>query len=111
MDVQRTEVSANIIVCTAVGEIDARTAPLIQENVLPDLRAGRSVAFDVSGITYTSSAGLRMLLLLHRHAAANSAKLVLCGLGEDVASVMAATGFLDAFEQAATADEAVQGLS
>ena len=111
MDVQRAEVTPSIVLCTAVGEIDARSAPQVQACVLPELQGGRSVALDLSGVSYTSSAGLRMLLLLHRHAAANNARLVLAGLGEDVASVMAATGFLDSFEQAATAEDAVKALS
>ncbi len=110
LSVSVTQVGPSVCLCSATGSIDARTAPEIQEAALPVLQGGGKVALDLSGITYTSSAGLRMLLLLHRHAQASGGTIVLAGLRPEVAEVMEATGFLGSFTCAPTAEAAVELL-
>jgi anti-anti-sigma factor len=111
LSIQTRAAGPHVFVCAVAGEIDARTAPEVPEVALPELKDGRSVVLDLSGVGYTSSAGLRMLLLLHRHAEASHTRLVLAGLPDAVSEVMSATGFLDAFEQAPDVDAAVELLS
>jgi anti-sigma B factor antagonist len=61
----------------------------------------------MSHVTYLSSAGLRMLLLLYRRIRENNGKMVLTGLTEEVADIMQITGFLDLFS---TFDKRATGL-
>ncbi|HEX2621574.1 MAG TPA: STAS domain-containing protein, partial [Phototrophicaceae bacterium] len=65
------------------------------------------ILLDMSHVTYLSSAGLRMLLLLYRRIRENNGKMVLTGLTEEVADIMQITGFLDLFS---TFDKRATGL-
>lgn len=85
---------------TVVGisvDIDAKTAPDLQAEILPLVAADRALILDVSKVGYMSSAGLRMLLSVYRQAARSNAKLMISGLNADIREVMSATGFLDQF--------------
>ncbi len=89
------------------GEIDGKTAPQAQTELLPALeRAGRLV-LELSKLTYMSSAGLRMLLLLYRHATARAGSIVLVGVGAEIRDTMAMTGFLRFFAVAESLDQAL----
>lgn len=86
-----------ITVVTVVGEIDGKTAPIAQEQIVPLCLEGSRVLLDMSGVTYMSSAGLRLLLQLYRRATAAKATLALVGLSEELRDTMSATGFLAYF--------------
>ena len=94
------------VVVAVVGDIDGKTAPEAQKKVLGELRQGGRVLLDLSGTRYMSSAGLRVLLLVHREATARAAKLVLVGVRPDVREVMNATGFLRYFTLVDSVDAA-----
>lgn len=93
------------------GEIDGRTAPELLEALPPLLQTGAVLLLDMTRVTYMSSAGLRVLLLLHREASAQGARLLLVGVHRELKSVMASTGFLRFFQLAQTLDDAAQLLS
>ncbi len=98
---------------TVVGigfDIDAKSAPGLQEQILPLIAAGRPLILDMSGVAYMSSAGLRVLLTTSRHATSNNARLVLSGLSEDLRDMMSATGFLGFFVTVDTLDGAFESL-
>jgi anti-anti-sigma factor len=85
-------------VITLDGSLDSATAPSVRtdlEQLIP--KAGTTV-LDLRRMTYMSSAGLRVLLLIHRRAEQSGARIVLINLSSDVSEVMSATGFLDFFE-------------
>jgi anti-sigma B factor antagonist len=99
---------------TVVGiafDVDSRTAPELQELILPLITAERPVILDMSRVTYMSSAGLRVLLTTYRQARSSNARLVLSGLSEDLRDIMAATGFLDFFVTCDTLDGALKSLN
>jgi anti-sigma B factor antagonist len=100
MDVNVEKVGS-IIVVEMFGELDSVSAPDVQAEVLPLADDGSKVLLDMSNVTYMSSAGLRILLLLYRRINENVGKIVLIGLNEEVKDVMAITGFLDFFDVAA----------
>jgi anti-sigma B factor antagonist len=83
---------------TLTGTVDGRTAPEAQAAVEPLLGAFTVLVLDLTGVTYMSSAGLRVLLLIHRHLAARNGKAVLVGLSPQLADTMQVTGFLQFFE-------------
>jgi anti-sigma B factor antagonist len=55
-------------------------------------------------VAYMSSAGLRMMLLLYRHALGKDSRIALVGLSEEIRDTMSATGFLDFFVVSDTVD-------
>lgn len=105
----RKEASATIVVVN--GEIDGRTAPQAQEKIMPVVQEATALVLDLTGVTFLSSAGLRMLLLLYRQATARNAKVVLVGLSTEIKDTMSMTGFLGFFEVADTLAEGLQKTS
>ncbi len=93
------------------GDVDASTAPDVQQQVLPLAEPGSKIIMDMTNVPYMSSAGLRMLLSLYRRAAAENGKLVLLGLSEDLQDTMSVTGFLDFFSTSETLDDALAILN
>ncbi len=83
---------------TLTGTVDSRTAPEAQAAVEPLLAEFPVLVLDLTRVSYMSSAGLRVLLLIHRHLAARSGKAVLVGLSPQLADTMQVTGFLPFFE-------------
>lgn len=84
-------------IITIDGQLNSATTSQIQDQVLTSARNGRRVLLDMSGVSYLSSAGLRMLLLLYRRVQENQGMMALAGLSEEVSDVMSITGFLDLF--------------
>ncbi|HXV96964.1 MAG TPA: anti-sigma factor antagonist [Anaerolineae bacterium] len=97
-----------ITVVEITGDIDGKTAPEAQEQILPLIQPICQLVVDMSGVEYMSSAGLRMMLSIHRQASANKGQLVLVGLSEDIKDTMSATGFLGFFT---VQDTVVAGLA
>jgi anti-sigma B factor antagonist len=88
---------AEVTIVELAGDIDANTAPSIQDRVLPLAQPNSKILLDMQQVPYMSSAGLRMLLSLYRQTTAKEGKLVLVGLSEDIRDTMSITGFLDFF--------------
>jgi anti-anti-sigma factor len=75
------------------------------------------VIIDMGQVTYLSSAGLRPLLALNKHAHLREGRLVLCNLSSDVEGVFLATRLISTsgatpatFEKHRTVPEAVASL-
>lgn len=96
-------------VVEATGDIDGSNAPQLSEQVLAVAQPGCRLLLDMTNVTYMSSAGLRVMLLLHRQISGKG-KVVIVGLNEDIKSTMSATGFLKFFTTADTLDEGVKAL-
>ena len=109
MNIEFEEIDG-IIVATLFGELDGRTAPLVQDQLLALPRLGGKVLLDMSGVGYISSAGLRALLMLYRRMAANDGRVALVGLAENIKDVMVVTGFLEFFEDYDTLAEGLSAL-
>ncbi|MET8156806.1 STAS domain-containing protein [Sphaerisporangium sp. NPDC005289] len=92
--------AGGLTVARVEGEITSATAPAVQERLLPLVAPSGTLLVDFSAVTYVSSAGLRMLLILYRRAQQAEARVVIGGLSPEVRFVMSATGFLGFFEVA-----------
>jgi anti-sigma B factor antagonist len=103
-----TENLDGITVITMSGDIDGKTAPDVQQQLLPLIEANDALVLDMHGVNYMSSAGLRVMLLLYRQAASQDSQLALVNLAEEVEDVMSATGFLDFF---AVASDVPSGIA
>jgi len=100
-----------ITVATLFGELDGRTAPVVQEQLAALPRPQGRVLLDMSGVNYISSAGLRALLMLYRQMAANDGQVALSGLNESIKDVMAVTGFLEFFAAYDSLEEGLAALN
>jgi anti-sigma B factor antagonist len=80
------------------GELDAAASASLRDRLISLIPAGSMIRLDLSGLTYISSAGLRTLLLVYRHAQGEGSAVRLVGLRDEVRFVMSATGFLALFE-------------
>ncbi len=92
------------------GDIDGRTAPQVQEAILPSLQANCLLLLEMSRVTFMSSAGLRVLLLLYRQMNDSNCQVALVGLPEMIRDTMSITGFLDFFTTYDTLEEGVATL-
>ncbi|MBW4497522.1 MAG: anti-sigma factor antagonist [Oscillatoria princeps RMCB-10] len=106
MDINIKKVE-EINVVELAGDIDASTAPPVQEKVLPLAVPGAKILIDMTKVPFMSSAGLRVLLSVHRQASSKDAQLVLVGLSEEIEDTMSVTGFLEFFT---TCDTQESGL-
>jgi anti-sigma B factor antagonist len=104
-------VASGIQVITLEGEIDGKTAPMAQQEIIPLLPAGAPVVLDLSAVGYMSSAGLRMMLLIYRQGMSKGSTIALAGLSEEIRDTMDATGFLGFFTVADTVEGALAALS
>jgi anti-sigma B factor antagonist len=100
-----------VTVATLVGELDGRTAPIVQEKLLALPSPDGKVLLDMRGVSYISSAGLRALLMLYRQIAGNQGQVALCGLSDGIKDVMSITGFLEFFAAYDTIEEGVAMLT
>lgn len=101
---------AQIAVVELEGEIDAKTAPKIQEKIGPLIQTKSKLILNFTNVVYVSSSGLRMLLSLHRQAAKLNVTLALVGLSPELQDTMAIVGFLDFFNTHETPDVAIAAL-
>jgi anti-sigma B factor antagonist len=109
MDVNIRTVGEATVVSLA-GEIDANSAGAAQQQIVPLAGPGARLVLDMTGVTFMSSAGLRMLLSTYRQIAANQGRVVLVGLSEELSETMAMTGFLTFFTTEETVEAGVQAL-
>jgi anti-sigma B factor antagonist len=98
-------------VVTLFGELDSRTAPIVQDKLMDLPSPEARVLLEMSGVSYISSAGLRALLMLYRRMANSDGRVALVGLTESIRDVMTVTGFLDFFAAYDTLPEGVAALS
>ena len=101
------ETLETIKIIKLIGDIDARTTPAIQQEILAIAAVNRQIILDMSRVAYMSSAGLRMLLLLYRMTDSHATNLIAIGLTEDIRDMMQITGFLNFFTTCDTLDSAL----
>lgn len=88
----------DITIVTLSGELNGRTVPDVQAQLMPYIQPGCKIVLDLRHVTYMSSAGLRFMLLIHRQTTNQGGRVVITSLSEWVEDTMSITGFLDFFE-------------
>jgi anti-sigma B factor antagonist len=99
-----------VTVLALEGELDSSTSADARERISELVPADGAVLLDLGRMTYTSSAGIRVLLLMYRQVRETGVPMALARLTPDVAEVMTETGFLDFFTVVDTVDEGVEAL-
>jgi anti-sigma B factor antagonist len=107
-EIKEAEVTVKVLEIN--GDIDGKTAPQVQGAVLPLVTKDSVLLLDLTQVSYMSSAGLRVLLSLHRKISTENGKLVLVGVAEEIQETMSITGFIDFFTLSPNIDEALATL-
>jgi anti-sigma B factor antagonist len=100
-----------VTVVELAGELTGKTAPETQRQILDQVQPGCKMLLDMSRVSYMSSAGLRLLLIVYRAVAGRGGRALLVGLSEDIESTMTLTGFLDFFSHKGSLEEGLADLA
>ncbi|MBN1148244.1 MAG: anti-sigma factor antagonist [Anaerolineales bacterium] len=92
------------------GDIDGKTAPQVQEQILIHMQPGSKILLDMREVSFMSSAGLRVLLTTYRRAIQEQSNVLLVGLREEIKDTMSATGFLGFFVISDSLEEGLKAL-
>ncbi|HME23901.1 MAG TPA: STAS domain-containing protein [Acetobacteraceae bacterium] len=87
----------DVAIVEITGDVDGKSAPELQTEISAALQGVERVLLDFTGVSYMSSAGLRMLLSLYRQLLARKGRIVLVGLSDEIRDVMTHTGFIGFF--------------
>ena len=75
------------------GRLDTNTAPELQDALVSAIQGMKQVDLDLAGLDYISSAGLRVLLFLHKQCTGAGAGLSIFNCNEMAMDVFRMTGF------------------
>lgn len=92
------EKAGSNIIARVEGSIDSKTASDLQQSILNVINDGAKLILDFTNVSFVSSAGLRVLLMVYRQQKAKNGKVILVGVSEDIKDVMFMTGFISFFE-------------
>jgi anti-anti-sigma factor len=101
-----------VTIVSLKGSIDAMTAPKITEHIQGLVAKGQTkLVADFSGVDYTSSAGLRVLLGAIKETRARGGDMRLVGVQPDVLKVLNLSGFTNILKMFPETDLAVASYS
>ena len=90
----QAENKAGVLVAKTAGRIDGRNSGAFQEALQSLLEDGpTALVLDFEDLSYISSAGLRVILLLARRLGSKAGKVAVCSLTEPVNEVFQISGF------------------
>lgn len=93
MTINKTK-EGNVLTVSLEGRLDTMTAPELEAAVKDELDAVSSIVLDLKALEYVSSAGLRVILSIHK-ALAGKEGLIVKNPNETVSEVFEVTGFSD----------------
>lgn len=88
----------NILYATVVGSVDSKTAGAFQAAVMTEVTGKDKMILDLSGVSFLSSAGLRVLLMLFRQLKQQDGRLLLVNTPAEIQDIMSMTGFINFFD-------------
>ena len=106
--------SGAIPVFSLSGRLDAITSPILEERLKPlldDPEGAKHLILDGAGLSYVSSAGLRVFLMAQRQLAARGGGLAFAGLTRQVLDLFQLAGLQDLFVIKESVEEASTGLA
>ncbi len=81
------------VILVASGRLDGTTVSILQSAVQEQIQAGETtLVFNLEGMSYVSSAGLRVFLMAARSTNAEGGKVLLFGLRDHIAEVFKISG-------------------
>ena len=89
-----TEKEGEILVAKPEGRIDSTTARAFQEALETAIKDGNDgLILDLEEVSYISSAGLRVILIIAKTLQKDNRKLAVCALVESIVEVFKISGF------------------
>lgn len=102
----------DITIVSVEGSIDALTAPEINQYMTNLISSGKiKLVANFSGVDYTSSAGLRVLLAAVKDTRSKGGDLFLVGVQPDVEKVLTLSGFTSIIKVFSDEEQAVSHFS
>ncbi|MGM9683059.1 MAG: STAS domain-containing protein [Eubacteriales bacterium] len=93
MNVEKRIENENAVIAVT-GRLDTTTAPELEKELDSVLEVARDLTFDMTGLEYISSAGLRVILKAQK-AMNVRGSMKLTGVNDSIMEVFDITGFLD----------------
>ena len=93
MTIEKT-INAEAVTLKVSGRLDTQTAPELEKELDAVLPGAKDLTFDMSGLEYVSSAGLRVILKAQK-AMNVQGSMKLTGVNDSIMEVFDITGFLD----------------
>ena len=93
MNIEKKIENGNVTL-TVSGRLDTTTAPELEKTVDSILGGTKELVFDMTGLEYISSAGLRVILKAQKAMNAQGS-MKLTGVNDSIMEVFDITGFLD----------------
>ena len=90
----KTKTDGNCLNVELKGKIDTTTAPELTKKLEAPVKNAESIVFDMKELKYISSAGLRIILSLHKEMSKKGG-LVLKNVNENIMEIFDFTGFAD----------------
>ncbi|MEN3950058.1 STAS domain-containing protein [Iodidimonas sp. SYSU 1G8] len=103
----KSETVGDALVVRPEGRVDSITSPALEAALVPLADRAGKVVIDCAGVTYVSSAGLRVFLTAAKTAKSKGGKIVLAALTPGVQEVFTVSGFSKIIEMYPTVDAAV----
>jgi len=101
-----------ILIIAIKGRLDGATAPKADETIKKRLKENTNrLLFDLEGLEYLSSAGLRAILYAAKELRSREGKVVLAGLNQYVYEIFEVSGFTDLIPIKETIEEALKDLA
>ena len=91
------EIESTLIV-RIEGKLDASTAPELDKALIDKMSNIARVEFDLEGLDYISSAGLRTLLATYKRMMKMNGSMRLVNVNDSVMNVLELSGFADIYE-------------
>ena len=87
--------NGDVLTVSISGSIDIKTAPILRQELDGELDDVNEVIFDLAETTYTSSAGLRVILGAYQILEEKDGRMVLKNVNETFMGILEMTGFTD----------------
>ena len=105
----REDLIEDICILTPEDRIDSTTCSVLEGALNERVDAGQTtLVVDFNEVSFVSSAGLRVLLLIARKLNPQKGKLLICGLNETVHEVFEVSGFVRLFSIFSDVHEAIK---
>lgn len=88
------KLAGDALTIVVAGRLDTQTAPELESELDATLPGVKDLTFDMTGLEYVSSAGLRVILKAQKVMNAQGA-MKLTGVNDNIMEVFDITGFLD----------------
>lgn len=102
------EKRGEVMIVALSGRLDAVTSPDVEKRLLALIAQGNvRLALDLSGLSYISSLGLRVLMAVAKQVQTGGGRLALAAFSNTVQEIFKLAGFTELFSVHQTVDEAV----